>query len=48
MEFPVIEQSLVGYLTKYTYLVCFKSVIPETQVGKDNCYFEAVIKYDLE
>ena len=48
MEFPVVEQSLIGYTTKYAYLACFKTVVPETQEGKDNCYFEAVIKYDLE
>ena len=25
-----------------------KSFIPESQAGKDNCFFEAVVKYDLE
>ena len=48
MEFPVVEQSLIGYTTKYAYLACYKSVIPDSVKGKENCYFEAVVKYDLE
>jgi len=48
MEFPIIEQNLLGKKTKYTYIAIFKKDVPETQAGKDNAYFEGFIKYDLE
>lgn len=47
-EFPIVEQNLIGYTTKYAYLACFKSYVPKAQAEKENIYFEAVMKYDLE
>jgi carotenoid cleavage dioxygenase-like enzyme len=48
MEFPVIEQNLIGYKNKYAYIAIFQNELPESQKGKDNVYFEGVLKYDLE
>lgn len=47
MEFPVIDQDLIGHKQRYTYLAIFKAKLPENQVGRDNVYFDGVLKYDL-
>jgi carotenoid cleavage dioxygenase-like enzyme len=48
MEFPVIDQNLIGYKNKFAYIALFRSKLPETKVGQDNVFFEGVIKFDLE
>lgn len=48
MEFPTIDQDLLGRKTRYGYASIFKSSVPDSQVGKDNAFFEAVVKYDFE
>ena len=47
MEFPVIEQSLVGYKNQFTYIAEFRKTLPDSKVGQDNVFFEGVLKYDL-
>lgn len=47
MEFPVIDQQLIGRKQRYTYLALFKAKLPDDQVGRDNVYFDGCLKYDL-
>lgn len=47
MEFPTIDLDLMGYKNRYTWVSIFKSKRPQTLIGIENAYFEAVIKYDL-
>ena len=48
MEFPIVDQGLIGRKTKYTYMAVFTKEIPTTQAGKDSAFFEGFVKYDLE
>ena len=48
MEFPVIDQNLIGVKQRYTYLAVFATTVPESKAGQDNVFFEACVKYDLQ
>lgn len=47
MEFPVIEQSLIGYKNQFAYIALFRKQLPDEKVGQENVFFEGVLKYDL-
>ena len=47
-EFPIVNQNLVGYKTRYTYLAKYLQILPESKAGLDSAFFEGVFKYDLQ
>lgn len=48
LEFPVINQKLIGYKNRYAYISYLFQTLPQDKVGQKNLYFQGFIKFDLQ
>jgi len=50
VEFPVINQKLIGFKTKYAYISYLWKLenLPQDKAGQESIYFAGFLKYDLQ
>jgi len=47
-EFPQVNQNHVGYKSKYLYMTYLESVLPDTQLEKDNISARGFVKFNTD